>query len=47
MDIEEREQTVLEELHMDYFCKYVKQFALEFHAPLRKVELGLNSFYKI
>jgi hypothetical protein len=36
MDIENGERSVLEQIDMDYFCEYVKQFELEIHPDLRK-----------
>jgi hypothetical protein len=36
MDIEGAEKSIFETIDMHYFCKYVKQFALETHPEMRK-----------
>jgi hypothetical protein len=43
MDIENGEKTVLEEMDIDYFCKYVKQYELEIHSAWRKKARQLMS----
>ncbi len=41
MDIEGAERGVLENLDIDYFCKYVKQFLLETHVSIKQVAVEL------
>ena len=42
MDVERSEYVVMQELDIDYWCKYVKQFLVETHPPESRVGVSMQ-----